>query len=77
MVLFNVYDHDSIALYLNILFNFSVGALYGGLAAIQTVFTYFGAMVFNAIYKNTVQTNKRMYLMVIIALLIVALILSL
>lgn len=62
--------------YLNILFIFSVGALYGGLAAIQTVFTYFGAMVFNAIYKNTVQTNKRLYLIVIIALLIVALILS-
>uniref|UniRef100_K1PW98 Major facilitator superfamily (MFS) profile domain-containing protein n=1 Tax=Magallana gigas TaxID=29159 RepID=K1PW98_MAGGI len=52
------------------------GALYGGLAAIQTVFTYFGAMVFNAIYKNTVQTNKRIFLIVIIALLIVALILS-
>lgn len=76
MVLFNIYDHDSIAISFKH-FNFYVGALYGGLAAIQTFFTYFGAMVFNAIYKNTVQTNKRIYLMVIIALLIVALILSL
>lgn len=52
------------------------GALYGGLAAIQTIFAFFGSIVFNAIYKNTVHTNKRIFLIFIIALFVVTLILS-
>ncbi|XP_061174878.1 lysosomal proton-coupled steroid conjugate and bile acid symporter SLC46A3-like [Saccostrea echinata] len=57
--------------------NESQGALFGGMAAVQTACTFFGSLIFSALYRNTVYYFQGTVFLLMAAMFSISLVLSL